>query len=184
MRVRGFTLIELLVVIAIIGTLSSIVLSALSTSRDKGRDAAIKQDLSQMVTVNELGRLDGNAGVAQYGYACSTTPSTYSGGGSLFQAAYAQSDKQIGSAMCAIAWEPSVPPPLPQAIPGGPFLYQIVTAGTLSRSATGISSPASTLTSTWAASVRLSTGQYFCVDQTNMATITPALTVGASDFNC
>lgn len=43
--VRGFTLIELLVVIAIIGILSSIILASLNSARDKGANAAVKQNL-------------------------------------------------------------------------------------------------------------------------------------------
>jgi prepilin-type N-terminal cleavage/methylation domain-containing protein len=47
-REKGFTLIELLVVIAIIGLLSSIILAALSTARQKGQDASTLEEVHQI----------------------------------------------------------------------------------------------------------------------------------------
>lgn len=43
---RGFTLIELLVVIAIIGVLSTVVIGAVNSARNRGADAAVASNLS------------------------------------------------------------------------------------------------------------------------------------------
>jgi len=54
MKKRGFTLIELLVVIAIIGILASVVLASLNSARDKGTDAAIQADVTNMRAQAEI----------------------------------------------------------------------------------------------------------------------------------
>lgn len=51
---KAFTLIELLVVIAIIGILASMAMIALSGTREKGRDATRKSDLSLIKSALEL----------------------------------------------------------------------------------------------------------------------------------
>jgi general secretion pathway protein G len=53
-RKRGFTLIELLVVIAIIGVLSSVVLSSLTSSRGRARDAKRIQEIQQLKLALDL----------------------------------------------------------------------------------------------------------------------------------
>ena len=51
---RGFTLIELLMVIAIIGLLSTVVLAALSSARNKSNDAAVKSNLNSIRSAADL----------------------------------------------------------------------------------------------------------------------------------
>jgi prepilin-type N-terminal cleavage/methylation domain-containing protein len=54
----GFTLIELLIVIAIVGTLSTIIIASLNSAREKGKIAAIKSNLRNMVSQMELSYSD------------------------------------------------------------------------------------------------------------------------------
>ena len=51
---KGFTLIELLVVVAIIGVLASVVLASLNSAREKGKIAAIKSNLKNMIPEAEI----------------------------------------------------------------------------------------------------------------------------------
>lgn len=57
---RGFTLIELLVVMALIGILASIVLTSLSSSREKARFSRAKEELHQLDMALEQYQSDHN----------------------------------------------------------------------------------------------------------------------------
>lgn len=143
---KGFTLIELLVVIAIIGILSSIVLASLNTARNKGRDAAIKQTMSQMRSAAELSY----AITGSYDSVCDDT----SDSGRLFRSAFEKA-KGTGIVVCNDSdsghyWK-AVGGALPLNVAGG--------------SAAGPDSNGSY----WGASIVLSNGNWFCVDQLGKA---------------
>jgi prepilin-type N-terminal cleavage/methylation domain-containing protein len=69
----GFTLIELLVVVAIIGILAAVVLASLSSARNAGSDAGLKEQLNGMRNQAELYTGTGTAFAAG---ACATTAGT------------------------------------------------------------------------------------------------------------
>ena len=60
----AFTLVELLVVIAIIGILSAVVLANLNSARQKGTDASVKSNLSNLRSQMELPA----AGASSFGF--------------------------------------------------------------------------------------------------------------------
>lgn len=53
-KINGFTLIELLVVVAIIGTLSGVVVFAISSSREKANEKAISSNLRNIINSTEI----------------------------------------------------------------------------------------------------------------------------------
>jgi prepilin-type N-terminal cleavage/methylation domain-containing protein len=53
---NGFTLLELLVVISIIGTLASVVLASLNTSREKAQYAAARTEITQLMRLTEIAK--------------------------------------------------------------------------------------------------------------------------------
>ena len=79
--VRGFTLIELLVVVAIIGMLSSIVLSSLTSARNRAGDSSVRSNLKSLTNLAALYQSN-NAG-----YGSSVTAATCpTSGTSMFYA--------------------------------------------------------------------------------------------------
>lgn len=57
-RSVGFTLVELVIVLALIGLLLTIVIPRLSSTRDKALIATMKTDLRNLVTAEELWKVD------------------------------------------------------------------------------------------------------------------------------
>lgn len=135
----GFTLIELLVVITIIGILSTVLLVATKSSRDKGKDGTIKQDLHQLRSQAALYFDDyNNFGTGMTTGSCPTT----GGAGTMFQSTkmaelIADVKKRIGGS-------------------------QIVTCSTLPTSGTATSWAVS-------APLQAQSGQNWCVDSAGKA---------------
>jgi len=72
MNKKGFTLIELLVVIAIIGILASVVLASLGGARERGQIAALKSEMANFRSDEEIYYSDNNK------YDCGPTSSELS----------------------------------------------------------------------------------------------------------
>lgn len=107
-RSQGFTLIELLVVIAIIGVLSAVVLASLNTARSKGNDAAIKTNLSTVLTQSAIYYDDfmnygTNAAASSLDSAACTTASTMFATDANIKGAIAQADQMAGGTAGAIS---------------------------------------------------------------------------------
>lgn len=86
---KGFTLLELLVVISIIGIMATVIMTAMSQSRSKSRDAVIKQDLAKVRTQAAL-YADGFGG-GKYGtVGWNSADCPPAGGSSMFRDALIQ----------------------------------------------------------------------------------------------
>jgi prepilin-type N-terminal cleavage/methylation domain-containing protein len=159
-RVKGFTLIELLVVIAIIGTLSSIVLTALNGARNKGNDAAVRSNLANARAQGDLFySSNGNSYVVNSGTATDVCNAAANASGTgtvkgVYTFVYAAS----------------------QAAGIGSVTYNAV--GTSANAVcNSVSAPQ---ISNWAAQVPLRSGGFYCVDSNGIATTTPVSTLIAS----
>lgn len=100
---RGFSLIELLVVVAIIGVLSSVVLVSINTARNRGADAAVKENLHTIRNEADLYR-DSTGG---YGTAAAvqgspiTSAPAYNASGANFLIRDREANNALRSAMNA-----------------------------------------------------------------------------------
>lgn len=156
---KGFTLIELLVVIAIIGVLSSVVLVALSNSRQKGADGKIQ---SQLVSLRTQLNLYSGAGTA-------FDPDNAPGG-------TAPGDVGVCSVQTGTIFDTA-------SNGGGTILGTMTLTNSRCVSAAGLPS----LGSAWAVAIPLSTGEAWCVDSlgtskkyTNATTAIPNATTKCS----
>ncbi|HEY4487377.1 MAG TPA: type II secretion system protein [Candidatus Paceibacterota bacterium] len=96
----GFTLIELLVVIAIIGLLAAVVLASVGSARNKGADAAVKQQLN---AARSQGELFAGANRNSYDGVCVDTQANY-GFASILLGAAQTTGSTVDTADTANAW--------------------------------------------------------------------------------
>lgn len=69
MKSKGFTFIELLVVVALISLLTSVILAALKTAKDKSEDSSIKSNLANIRAQAAIYYNDPDGGNGTYGLA-------------------------------------------------------------------------------------------------------------------
>jgi len=137
---KGFTLIELLVVVAIIGVLATVVLASLGSARNKSKDAAIKAILSSMRAQAELQYLE----TGNYNNTCEPDSIT----GKMFRDAYAKAGVAVNSGNNICNDENN----LYNAVPPSNLVQMQIASGL---------DPDGSI---WAATIILSTGNWFCVD--------------------
>jgi prepilin-type N-terminal cleavage/methylation domain-containing protein len=142
---KGFTLIELLVVVAIIGILATVVLASLSSARDKAKDASIKSTLSSMRAQAEIQYLD----TGDYSTVCDENSQS----GIMFKDAYETVSWSEGTLIYCLDENGRIQGFIPDAL--------------LASSVDPVDSNGNR----WAASLPLSTGQWFCVDSSGSAMV-------------
>ena len=150
---RGFTLIELLVVIAIIGILSSIIIVNLMTARGKGSDAAVKGDLSAILTQSSID-YPGNSN--SYGTNTGTSPIV---GGATYAWSGVSGDPNVALLSVAANDTTTVDKTVGRALANAYIhakghIVQYTTQG-----------------GTFWVQAQLSTGEYWCIDSTGFSGI-------------
>lgn len=63
---RGFTLVEVIIVLAIIGLLATIVIPKFTSSKDKALVTSMKSDLRNLMTAEELHKVDSGSYVVSF----------------------------------------------------------------------------------------------------------------------
>jgi type II secretion system protein G len=120
---RGFTLIELLIVVVIIGILAAIAIPKFSATREKAYFAAMKSDLKNLASQEEIYYAD------NYSYTSSTTGLAFTNSEAVNVAITASTSGWSASAThdalgasegCAIYYGSGTAPTVGSATPGNP----------------------------------------------------------------
>lgn len=171
---RGFTLIELLVVIAIIGLLASIILVSLNSARTKGKDARIISDVRQVRIQLDSGLI---GAVYQDLYAGSANAAI---AGILTNAGTGPGQAIICGAGTLLTIAVCSPGSLGRDISdnGGPTATGLI----ITIASNGIGNGTTPTATAYAVYGRLSTGTYFCMDNTGK--VNPGTAAAATTVVC